>query len=403
MTSETASDRVIANFSLKPLMFETFVCSMAMMAFVALAGPIARIVGLQPWQIGAAMTISGVAWMVMARVWGAASDRRGRRTIILFGLTGFAVSYGFLSLFIDTALRTGMGAGLAFSGLLIGRGLAGLFYAAVPATGTALIADHVAPEKRAGAMAALGACSAAGMVVGPGFAGLLAPISLSLPLYLTAALPALALLALWKTLPKYEHHAPPAKRSLRLTDVRLRRPMAVAFTAMFSVAIAQIIVGFYALDQLNLAPSEAGRAAGIALACVGVALVVAQLALRRLNWPSERLILLGALIGAFGFTASTLAFSAPTLWASYGFVAFGMGWIFPSVSALAANAMEPHEQGAAAGSVAAAQGLGVILGPIVGTSVYALDLRAPYLLAAALLLVIALERPIRHRLGLRRA
>ncbi|MGV3482751.1 MAG: hypothetical protein ACO1O3_22560, partial [Sphingobium sp.] len=60
-------------FSMKPLMFESFVCSMAMMAFVALAGPIARVIGLAPWQVGAAMTVAGVAWMLMARVWGAAS------------------------------------------------------------------------------------------------------------------------------------------------------------------------------------------------------------------------------------------------------------------------------------------------------------------------------------------
>lgn len=40
-------------FSLNPLMFETFVCSMAMMAFAALAGPIARLTGMAAWQIGA--------------------------------------------------------------------------------------------------------------------------------------------------------------------------------------------------------------------------------------------------------------------------------------------------------------------------------------------------------------
>lgn len=379
-------------FSLKPLMFETFVCSMAMMAFVALAGPIARVIGLAPWQVGAAMTVAGIAWMVMARIWGAASDRQGRRKILLLGLSGFAITYFLLSLFIDLALRTAMAPTLAFIGLVIGRGIAGVFYAAVPATSTALVADHVAPAERGKAMAAIGASSAAGMVIGPGFAGLVGPINLSLPLYLTAALPAVALLVLWRVLPRHEHHALPKTETLRLTDQRLRRPMAVAFVAMFSVAVAQITVGFYALDRLGLDPGRAANAAGIALAVVGVALVLAQVVLRQLGWPPARLIRLGAGIGGIGFAAVTLATSAPLLWACYATAAFGMGWVYPSVSALAANSVEGHEQGAAAGTIAAAQGLGVILGPIVGSFVYTLDNGAPFALIGVMLIAAGLWR-----------
>lgn len=227
------------------------------------------------------------------------------------------------------------------------------------------------------------------MVIGPGFAGLVGPYSLSLPLYLTAALPAVALAVLWRVLPRSEHHAPPSTAGLRLTDKRLRRPMAVAFVAMFSVAVAQIIVGFYALDRLHLDPAGAAKAAGIALASVGVALVVAQIILRRLGWAPARLIRFGAVIGGFGFAAVTLATSAPLLWACYAIAAFGMGWVYPSVSALAANSVEAHEQGAAAGTVAAAQGLGVILGPIVGSFVYTLDNGAPFVLIGVMLLVTA--------------
>ncbi|MXP00842.1 MFS transporter [Altererythrobacter xixiisoli] len=379
-----------AGFSLKPLMFETFVCSMAMMAFVALAGPIARVIGLEPWQVGAAMTVAGIAWMVMARIWGVASDRRGRRPILLLGLAGFAISYFLLSLFIDLALRSAMAPLLAFVGLMIGRGVAGAFYAAVPATGAALVADNVPPAERGKAMAAVGASSAAGMVIGPGFAGLVGPWSLSLPLYLTAALPAVALLVLWRVLPRHEHTAPPKAEPLKLTDLRLRRAMIVAFVAMFSVAVAQITVGFYALDRLQLAPGDAANAAGIALATVGVALVVAQIFLRQLGWAPARLIRYGALIGGLGFGAVTLASSAPMLWACYAVAAFGMGWVYPSVSALAANSVEAHEQGAAAGTVAAAQGLGIILGPIAGTFVYTIERGAPYALVGVMLVAIAL-------------
>lgn len=391
-TAEFAHERgeVSGGFSLWPIMFEGFVCSMAMMAFVALAAPIARILGLEPWQIGAAMTVSGIAWMVMARIWGAASDRTGRRPIILFGVSGFAITYLLLTFFIDFALRTQMAAVIAFAGIMLGRAVAGVFYAAVPATSAALIADHVAPQERAKALAAIGASSAAGMVVGPGLAGLIGPYSLSLPLYLTGALPVAALIVLWVMLPHSPAQAAPGRKAPKLNDKRLYRPMMVAFVAMFCVAIAQITVGFFALDRLQLETEDAARAAGIALALVGVSLVIAQIVLRQLAWPPSRLIVYGALIGAVGFGSVTMATNVILLWTSFAVAAFGMGWVYPSVSALAANSVGPGEQGAAAGSVAAAQGLGVILGPIVGSAIYTLDETAPYAVMGVLLVAAAL-------------
>jgi MFS family permease len=68
------------------------------------------------------------------------------------------------------------------------------------------------------------------------------------------------------------------------------------------------------------------------------------------------------------------------------------------VTALAANAVNANEQGATAGTVAAAHGLGIILGPLVGTLVYDIDPGAPYALIAALLALAALW-PARAKAG----
>lgn len=65
-------------FSLKPLMVAYMACTMAMMAFVALIGPIARLLHLPAWQAGAVVTVGGVLWMLLSRPWGTLSDRRGR-------------------------------------------------------------------------------------------------------------------------------------------------------------------------------------------------------------------------------------------------------------------------------------------------------------------------------------
>jgi len=78
------------------------------------------------------------------------------------------------------------------------------------------------------------------------------------------------------------------------------------------------------------------------------------------------------------------------LFGGYFVAAIGMGWIFPAFSAMAANAVQAHEQGAAAGTVGAAQGLGIVLGPLGGTLLYRLGPSVPYLTIAALLLLMAL-------------
>jgi MFS family permease len=67
-----------------------------------------------------------------------------------------------------------------------------------------------------------------------------------------------------------------------------------------------------------------------------------------------------------------------------------MGLIFPNFQAMAANAVQPHEQGAAAGTLSAAQGLGMVLGPIAGTLLYRVSPALPYLLVGAGLWALAL-------------
>ena len=374
-------------------MFETFVCTLAMMSFVALIGPLARAVGLETWQAGAAMTVGGVAWVWFSRIWGHKSDRRGRRRVLLQGLGGFVLSHAALCAFIVVALEYLPPVWLVFAGVLLLRAISGGYYAAVPATAGALVADHFSPDKRAGALATLGAASAAGMVAGPGFAGFLAGYSLALPLYVTSVLPALALLMLWRFLPRNEVcalAADAAAQPLKFSDRRLRRPLAVSLVAMGCVTIAQVAVGFFALDRLGLGAAGAARISGIALVAVGIALILAQTVVPKLHWPPERFIRIGAVVASLGFVTVVFAYSSLMLCVGYAIAAAGLGWLFPAVSALGANSVRSHEQGSAAGSISTAHGVGMIIGPLIGTLAYGLDPGAPYALMAVLMLLVAL-------------
>lgn len=391
--SAAAASRAVSPVPMRPLVLAAFVGAMAMMAFVAVVGPIVRQLGLPEWTAGLAVTSGGVLWMLLARWWGRVSDQRGRKPVLLIGFAAFAASYLLLAVGIDLALRAWVLPLVAAVVLVAARALIGAFYAAVPPTAAAVIADHTRPEQRHAAMAALGSASALGMVLGPAAVGWLASRDLALALYAATALPLLGLAAIGLALPSAAPVAAkrPQAQSMPLLDARLRLATLVGFSAMASVAIAQVLVGFYAIDRLGLTVAEGATAAGLALTAVGCAQVLAQqLVMRTKRVPLARWIVLGALLAGCGFGAATLVHSLPTLLACYALMALGMGLLFPNFQALAANAVEAHEQGAAAGTLAAAQGLGMVLGPMAGTLVYGVAPALPYLLVALGLWALAL-------------
>lgn len=378
---------------LPALVFAAWVGTMAMMAFVAVIGPVVRLLGLSEWHAGLSVTAAGVLWMLSARRWGALSDRIGRRRVLLIALAAYAVIYIVMAVFVDTALQAPPAVWLSVLVLVGTRALVGLFYAAVPPTAAALVADEAAPGQRAGAMAKLGSANALGMVIGPAAAGWVAFHDLALTLYVAALLPVLALLVIAWRLPSAPPPAAPAngpRAALAWYDPRLRLPVLAVFAAMISVTIAQVTVGFFAIDRLQLAPAAGARMAGLALTAVGVGLIVAQvLVMTFKTMPPRRWIALGAVISGIGFSSVALVQAPWQLLATYAVAAFGMGFVFPSFQALAADSVQAHEQGAAAGAVASVQGLGMVIGPMVGTLLYRAAPSAPYLLVGVVLLGLA--------------
>lgn len=378
---------------LPALVFAAWVGTMAMMAFVAVIGPVVRLLGLSEWHAGLSVTAAGVLWMLSARRWGALSDRIGRRRVLLIALAAYAVIYIVMAVFVDTALQAPPAVWLSVLVLVGTRALVGLFYAAVPPTAAALVADEAAPGQRAGAMAKLGSANALGMVIGPAAAGWVAFHDLALTLYVAALLPVLALLVIAWRLPSAPPPAAPAngpRAALAWYDPRLRLPVMAVFAAMISVTIAQVTVGFFAIDRLQLAPAAGARMAGLALTAVGAGLIVAQvLVMTFKTMPPRRWIALGAVISGIGFSSVALVQAPWQLLATYAVAAFGMGFVFPSFQALAADSVQAHEQGAAAGAVASVQGLGMVIGPMLGTLLYRAAPSAPYLMVGVVLLGLA--------------
>lgn len=376
---------------LPALVLAALIGTMAMMSFMAVIGPVVRLLGLSEWHAGLSVTAAGVLWMLAARPWGRLSDRIGRKRVLLLAMAAYTAIYVGLAVFIDVALQVVPPVLVSVLVLVGARGLIGLFYAAVPPTAAALIADQAPTGQRAQFMARLGSANALGMVLGPAAAGWLAYRNLSLALYVAALLPLLSLaLIAWRLPATPPVAAAQARRLAPMSrlDARLRLPQLAAFLGMVSVTIAQVTVGFFAIDRFALDAAAGARMAGIALTAVGVGLILAQVLVMKLEVHPRRWIMIGALIAGLGF-ASVAAVQQPwQLPAAYAFAAFGMGFVFPSFQALAADAVQPHEHGTAAGTVAAAQGLGMVAGPMLGTLLYRAGASLPYLLVGVLLMLL---------------
>ena len=128
----------------------------------------------------ASMTgVFGFAWNAMQFLFsplvGAASDRFGRRPIVLLSNLGMGLDYVLMALAPN------------LTWLLAGRLVSGITAASF-STATAYIADVSPPEKRAAHLGMVGAAFGLGFIVGPAVGGVLGQISLRLPFWVAASL-----------------------------------------------------------------------------------------------------------------------------------------------------------------------------------------------------------------------
>lgn len=121
------------------------------------------------------------------------------------------------------------------------------------------------------------------------------------------------------------------------------------------------------------------------------ALILTQLAVARLHKVTpHRLIAAGALLAAVSFLPLLLTTSKAGLIISFSLAAAGLGMLIPAAQAMAANAVGASEQGLAAGTITAAQGLASVASPLTVTVLYQWDWRLPFVLACAALIALCL-------------
>lgn len=340
--------------------------------------------------VGILEAINGLCAFLVAPFLGRLSDRFGRRPVIIAAAFGAAFS---MALF---------GIGGALWVLVLARVIQGLTAGDMPAL-FAYLADITPPEQRARRFGLLGALSGIGMMVGPAIGGLLAAISLQLPVFLTAAVGlTIAILSIF-LLPES------LKPENRIEKIAVRdiQPFAVFKNAfgrkelrglLIAFGLLALPFGFFvnnfsvlALDAIQWGPTQIG----LLTAGVGIIDIVIQGVLLGILLPriGERGVIISGIvaqmIGLIGLAVVASVFAQPWVFIVGALMlAAGQGASTAAIDGAMSNAVGDDEQGWLGG---ATQSLNAAMGtaaPLIAGALYALvSHAAPYWLGAALMVV----------------
>jgi MFS family permease len=323
-----------------------------------------RSLALSGFQSSSVFALSALLWSLSSPFWGRIADHTGGRTVLVLGLAGQAASNLAVGLAILGALRGTIPHGAVFPLLLILRGINGVLGSAVLPAAQGLALRCAPGQPRIAIVGRIATCWSIGLMAGPGFAAIIAPAGLAMPLLAAAALTAGAALLL--TLRPIRAPAallpatagPGSQRSLR-RRIRFFLVMALA-NGTASALIAQS-TGFFVQDRLGLAPHAAIAVSGTALSLVAGSSVLAQIAAIRLRPPPLRLIMAGAASLAGAVLAILAAPQPAILLPAMGLAGAGLGATTLGLSTAASLRSRADQQGGVAGALASASSFGAIV------------------------------------------
>lgn len=332
---------------------------------------------------------------VMKTAWGSVADRLGRRPMIIGGLLVSSVAPLLMSVLRHAWLFVPLR-------IVDGSGSSALWPAA-----SAIIADTTPPHRRATAMGALNMFFLAGLACGPtlglfvvGFSG-----SYAAGFYLAAFVLLAAALAAAFTLRGlgdthlapfdvdavgYHGTAPSPELEAVVEETRhaplLGVMLVVAFVQMFGAGLLAPILVIYAKRIVGLSEQMIGTLfLGLMLTVALASLAAGHLADR---WGKLRSVSLGMILGSVGLWVLPLSPRLALLAASAVLLGMSYALSTPAWHALISELAPPGRTGLAMGASQTAQGLGLVLGPLLGGLMWdTLGHRAPFLGAAALLTV----------------
>lgn len=341
--------------------------------------------------VGLLVAVYAFAQFVTAPLWGRASDRWGRRPLILAGLLASALAYVLFgmadALWLLFASRLVQGAGGGINGVV-----------------QAYVADAVEPEERAKALGWLTAATSAGVMIGPAMGSLATNISREAPGFLAAALCILNVLFAWHWLPEPPRDSAaagpdaPPRRSLRnaFLDV-VRHPRSPVPSLIWIYAFGMMafmamngVLALYLKDAFGVTEKNIG----FFFAYVGaISLVMRAVmlgpAVRRFG--EVGVTRLGALSLVVGLSCIPLVKHLAGLAVVVLFVPVGTALLFPATTALVSRRSPRGEIGQVLGVQQSFGAIARMVGPLWAGFVFQeVGHGHPFWLAAVLMLGVSL-------------
>ncbi|MGZ0655589.1 MFS transporter [Coraliomargarita sp. W4R53] len=358
-------------------------------------------------------SLYSILQFICAPLWGAYSDRVGRRKVLLITISGLGLSY--IAWFFAASFWV-----LVFARVL-GGAMGGNLSVA-----TAAVADTTTREKRSSGLAIIGIAFGLGFIVGPAIGGLLAKIDLteiapslkafgvnpfSMPALVSLVLTIINLI--WvsrrfkETLPESKRGKPnPERKGLAVFRIfqcpepATRRTNFVYLIYMLAFSGMEFTLTFLAVERFGFSPAQNGGM----FVFIGFILVLVQGGIvRRLASPvgEKRLALAGLACGVAAFLALAMAVKLGLFFAALALMAISIGLASPTLSALVSLYSNESDQGANLGIFRSAGSLARAIGPLLAAFVYfAYGSQSSYLFGAVVVIIplvmaIKLPKPVK--------
>jgi len=166
----------------------------------------------------------------------------------------------------------------------------------------------------------------------------------------------------------------------------------IMWATFFIIFISlNFVTAFYIQDQFGITELDAVmRTASIMLACMAVVIMLIQGVLFQIiKLSPHKLMLVAGPFFAAGVFTMALAPNLIVLGIGFALLGGSFACATPGINGAASQKMAAHEQGAAAGYLAAANTSGAILGPLVGSALYQIQPNAPMLAGGVLMTIIS--------------
>lgn len=385
----------------------SLVTAMGNTGLISVLPAIGRSIGIPDPMVAAVFSLSALLWAFTSPFWARASDKHGRKPLMIIGLLGFIVSMALCGVVVSAGLLHLAAPMVIFGLFLVARALFGTFGSAANPATQAYLAEHTPPEQRTQAMSALAGAFGLGTVIGPFIAPLFVlhgtPIDLAGPLFGFAVVAAVMLFVVWKKLPESQHMPVAPVRAARGVEPGVRGgvkekpmwrdPRITPFLIYgFIVAVCQTAqgqtLGFLIIDKLKLDPLAAQGYIAIAMMFGAVAGLLAQWGIIRMfEMTPRQLLRWGVAVAAFGNVIVALQPTYAAVVAGYAISSLGFGLARPGFTAGSSLAVDMHEQARVAGAIAAVNGVNVVLAPAF-VWLYQKIAPAPFILSALLMLAM---------------